>query len=92
MKEISYEELRELQDDSYELIDIRDEGMTLYGMIPGAINIYIEDLENSERYNKIWIAIGSLVAASIAIVIVYQAGLIIPLGILGLITAFGLKK
>ncbi len=51
-----------------------------------------EDLENSERYNKIWIAIGSLVAASIAIVIVYQAGLIIPLGILGLITAFGLKK
>ena len=34
-------------------------------------------------HDKIWIAIGSLVAASIAIVIVYQAGLIIPLGILG---------
>ncbi len=53
MKEISYEELRELQDDSYELIDIRDEGMTLYGMIPGAINIYIEDLENSEKLKAI---------------------------------------
>ena len=48
MKEITYEELRTLPKDSYTLIDIRDEGLTLYGMIPGALNIYIEDLENSE--------------------------------------------
>lgn len=48
MKEITYEELKKLPGDSYELIDIRDEGLTAYGMIPGAVHIYIEDLENSE--------------------------------------------
>ncbi len=51
-----------------------------------------EDLERRERTNKLWKALGCLIAASIAIVIVYQTGLIIPLGILGLIYAFGLKK
>ena len=49
MKEISLEELKTLPKDSYELIDIRDEGLTAYGMIPGAIHIYLEDLENSEK-------------------------------------------
>ncbi|MBR4581206.1 MAG: ATPase [Lachnospiraceae bacterium] len=49
MKEISLEELKTLPKDSYELIDIRDEGLTAYGMIPGAIHIYVEDLENSEE-------------------------------------------
>ena len=47
MKEITYDELRELPKDTYELIDIRDDGLTAYGMIPGAVHIYIEDLENS---------------------------------------------
>ena len=47
MKEISYDGLRELPADSYELIDIRDEGLTAYGMIPGALHVYVEDLENS---------------------------------------------
>ena len=37
MKEISIDELRGLPRDSYELIDIRDEELTLYGMIPGAV-------------------------------------------------------
>ena len=48
MKEVSYEELKKMRRDSYELIDIRDEGLTAYGMIPGAVRINIEDLEYSE--------------------------------------------
>lgn len=47
MKEITLEELKALKKESYELIDIRDEGLTLYGMIPGAVNIFIEDLGES---------------------------------------------
>ena len=43
MKEITYEEFKGLAEDSYELIDIRDEGLTAYGMIPGAKHIYVED-------------------------------------------------
>ena len=47
MKEITYDELRKLPKDTYELIDIRDDGLTAYGMIPGAVRIYVEDLESS---------------------------------------------
>ena len=53
MKEITYNELRNLSKDSYELIDIRDEGLVAYGMIPGAINIYVEDLETSKELTEI---------------------------------------
>ena len=53
MKEISYEELKALPENTYQLIDIRDEGMTLYGMIPGAVNIYIEELEDSDKLSAI---------------------------------------
>ena len=53
MKEISYDELRSLPEDSYKLVDIRDEGLTAYGMIPGAVNIYVEELENSEELKAI---------------------------------------
>jgi len=49
MKEITYEQLKSLAEDTYVLIDIRDEGLTAYGMIPGAIHIYNEDLENSRE-------------------------------------------
>lgn len=49
MKEITYEEMRSLPEGSYELIDIRDEGRVAYGTIPGARNIFIDDLENSEE-------------------------------------------
>ena len=45
MEEISIEKLRELPKDSYQLIDIRDEGLILYGMIPGAAHISLEELE-----------------------------------------------
>ncbi len=48
MKEITYGELCSLPEGSYLLIDIRDEGLTSYGMIPGAVNIYIDDLERSD--------------------------------------------
>lgn len=47
MKEITYDELKALEKDSYVLIDIRDEGLVSYGMISGAINIYLEDIDVS---------------------------------------------
>ncbi len=53
MKEITFDELKALPEGTYTLIDIRDEGLTAYGMIPGALNIYIEDLEKSEELSSI---------------------------------------
>ena len=53
MKEITYDELRELPKDTYELIDIRDGGLTAYGMIPGAVRICVEDLESSATLDDI---------------------------------------
>ena len=45
MNEISLEELRKWPKDSYKLIDIRDDGLVSYGMIPGALHIPIEMIE-----------------------------------------------
>ncbi len=42
MKEITPEELHSLEKDSYILIDIRDEGLRDYGMIPGATALDFE--------------------------------------------------
>lgn len=53
MKEISFDELIRLPKNSYELIDIRDDGLVAYGMIPGAIHIFVDDLENSSEIQKI---------------------------------------
>ena len=53
MKEITYDELNTLSREDYELIDIRDDGLTAYGMIPGAVHIFFNDLENSEKLAKI---------------------------------------
>ena len=53
MKEITYRELRGLPGDSYVLIDIRDEGLTSYGMIPGAVPVFVDDLENSKELAEI---------------------------------------
>lgn len=53
MKEITYDELSELPKDTYELIDIRDEGLTAYGMIPGAVHIYVEELDSSTALAEI---------------------------------------
>ena len=44
MNEISADELLRLPKDSYELVDIRDEGLRLYGMIPGAVSVSYEEL------------------------------------------------
>ena len=52
MKEITLEELNKLDKNSYTLIDIRDEGLVAYGMIPGAVNICMEELEE-ERCSRI---------------------------------------
>ena len=46
MNEITFEELQTWPKDSYQLIDIRDEGLVLYGMIPGALHINMAELEN----------------------------------------------
>ena len=44
MNEISPDELLCLPKDSYVLVDIRDEGLRLYGMIPGAVSVSYEEL------------------------------------------------
>ena len=50
MKEISYEELKALPEGSYELLDIRDEGLRAYGKITGAVAAcFEEDEEGSCR-------------------------------------------
>ena len=52
MKEITCEELKALAEGSYVLIDIRDEGLCSYGMIPGAVNIPRGELEHSSELLK----------------------------------------
>ncbi len=49
MKEITFGELEKLDKDSYLLIDIRDEELRAYGMIPGAIGGNFEKLEEEIR-------------------------------------------
>ena len=46
MNDISVLNLKEIEKESYQLIDIRDEGSVLYGIIPGAVNIPIGDFNN----------------------------------------------
>ncbi len=45
MKELLLSELKELPRDRYQLIDIRDEGSILYGMMPGAVHIAFSQFE-----------------------------------------------
>lgn len=49
MKEISIEEFNKLPKDSYNLIDIRDEGLRDYGMIDGAVYVDVDDEEEAGR-------------------------------------------
>ena len=46
MKEITYSELKSLESGSYTLVDIRNEGSILYGMMPGAVHIAISEFED----------------------------------------------
>ena len=48
MNEITLEELRKWPKDSYELIDIRDDVLVAYGMIPGALHIPVEAIEEGK--------------------------------------------
>ena len=43
MNEITFDELGRWPQDSYVLIDIRDEGLVAYGMIPGAVHFPMEE-------------------------------------------------
>ena len=53
MKELTYSSLKQLKPNSYILIDTRDSGSILYGMIPGAIHIAEQELyANLARYAK----------------------------------------
>ena len=47
MKEITCDELRALPEESYKLIDIRDEGLMAYGIIPGALSVPSEEIYES---------------------------------------------
>ena len=49
MKEISLNDLRELPKDSYRLIDVRDEALASYGMLPGAIHVDMEELKKEDN-------------------------------------------
>ena len=49
MKEITIAELKARPKDSCQIIDIRDEGSVLYGMIPGAIHIPIKLFMENEQ-------------------------------------------
>ena len=53
MKEITYEQLKALAPGDYVLIDTRDEDLASYGMIPGALNIPIDDLAQSTGLRQI---------------------------------------
>ena len=39
MKETNITELKNALEDSFQLVDIRDEGSVIYGMIPGAMHM-----------------------------------------------------
>ena len=55
MKEITVNELKKLSEGSYQLIDIRRESLADYDMMPGAIWVSAEDIENGkiEKINEI---------------------------------------
>ena len=46
MKEFHIAELKNYSENAIQLIDIRDEGSVIYGMIPGAIHIAFSQFEN----------------------------------------------
>ena len=52
MREITLEELENMKKGSFVLVDIRDEGLRAYGMIPGAVAIDF-DADEDEIYHKI---------------------------------------
>lgn len=49
MKEISLNDFRKLPEGSYRLIDVRDEALASYGMLPGAIHVDMEELQKEDN-------------------------------------------
>ena len=49
---VSIEQLKSMNADEYQLIDIRNESEIAHGEIPGAITIQAEEIENSELIDK----------------------------------------
>ena len=47
MKEITLEELKMISESSFQYIDIREEALTVYGMIPGAVRVDLKELESA---------------------------------------------
>lgn len=53
MKEITIEDMKELSPETYRLVDIRDEGSVLYGIMPGAVSAPLTNFQdNPEEYIK----------------------------------------
>lgn len=49
---VSIEQLKSMNEDEYQLIDMRNESEIAHGEIPGAITIQAEEIENSELIDK----------------------------------------
>lgn len=49
MKEVTIDELNNYPKEDVQLIDIRDEGSVIYGMMPGAVNITFSDLDDNAQ-------------------------------------------
>ena len=49
---VSIEQLKSMNADEYQLIDMRNESEIAHGEIPGAITIQAEEIENSELIDK----------------------------------------
>lgn len=50
--EVTYEDLLDKEKDTFDIIDIRDESSFSYGHIPGAINIPIDEIYNTDFSDK----------------------------------------
>lgn len=48
--QISIEEIKKLEKDSYQIIDIRSEDEVSHGAIPGALNLAAEEIEKRCGY------------------------------------------
>ncbi len=53
MHEITFDELKLWSKDSYVLIDIRDEGLAAYGMIPGAVHFPMEEFTEKAESGRL---------------------------------------
>ena len=51
--QLSVQELSAMPEDSYQLVDIRDERARSYGVIPGSVALSAEELSESRKLIKI---------------------------------------